>query len=128
MLIRRPDVSAIPLMCVCKSFGIRARKRFSNPGRFALLSAMSRHARLIGRILRRSSDAGIRFDQLCALLRALGFDETIRGSHHLFRHPAVAERINLQQADGKAKAYQVRQVRAILMTYGWDTLRARGKP
>jgi hypothetical protein len=37
-----------------------------------------------------------------------------RGSHHVFRHPDVTERINLQ-ADGRhAKVYQVRQVRRIL--------------
>ena len=93
-----------------------------------LRSDMAWHAKLIKQIVQGQSDANIRFDHLCALLRALGFEERIRGSHHLFRRTGVGERINLQRADGKAKVYQVRQVRAILRKYDWDTLRARGNP
>ncbi len=45
----------------------------------------------------------------------LGFDEHIRGSHHIFRKDEVVERINLQQDGTKAKAYQVKQIRNILL-------------
>lgn len=69
------------------------------------------------RILRGSSDANIAFDDLRRLLLSLGFDERIKGSHHLYRRPDVAERINLQRAGSKAKPYQVRQVREILVKY-----------
>ena len=49
--------------------------------------------------------------------RELGFIERVRGSHHMFRRPGVAERINLQRDNGHAKPYQVRQVRRVILKY-----------
>jgi hypothetical protein len=72
---------------------------------------------LLTRILRGTSDANIHFDDLCQLLRRLGFEVRVRGSHHLFRKPGVEEKINLQRDDSKAKVYQVRQVRAVILKY-----------
>ena len=60
----------------------------------------------------------ISFDNLCQLLRRLGFEERSRGSHHIFRKSGVEEKINLQRDNGKAKAYQVRQVRTIIVKHG----------
>ena len=40
-----------------------------------------------------------------------------RGSHHIFRKEGVEEMITLQSDGSKAKAYQVRQVRNILVRY-----------
>ena len=57
------------------------------------------------------------FDDLCELLRRLGFEERIRGSHHIFRKEGIEEKINLQQDNSKAKPYQVRQVRTVLVKY-----------
>lgn len=68
-------------------------------------------------ILRGVSDANIPFDDLRQLLSRLGFDERIRGSHHIFRKEGIEEKINLQRDDNKAKVYQVRQVRAIISKY-----------
>ena len=73
--------------------------------------------RLLQKILSRSSDANIRFDDLRGLLRNLGFDERIRGSHYIFRKQGVVERLNLQRDDGHAKSYQVRQVRRVILKY-----------
>lgn len=79
---------------------------------------MSRYHQLLETILRGASDANIDFSELCGLLLRLGFEERIRGSHHVFRRTGVEERINLQ-SDGKhAKVYQVRQVRAAILRYG----------
>lgn len=78
---------------------------------------MARRAALLERLLQGTSDANIAFDELCGLLRQLGFTERIRGSHHLFRKAGVVEKINLQRDDGKAKPYQVRQARAIILKY-----------
>jgi hypothetical protein len=33
----------------------------------------------------------------------------VKGSHHIFVHASVPELVNLQEVDGKAKPYQVRQ-------------------
>jgi hypothetical protein len=54
---------------------------------------------------------------LCQLLIRLGFDERIRGSHHIFTKKGVEEILNLQPKQGKAKAYQVKQVREMLLKY-----------
>ena len=78
---------------------------------------MSQYDQLLLRILRGRSDANIRFDELCQLLRHLGFEERIRGSHHIFRKPGITEKINLQRDDSHAKAYQVRQVRNVILKY-----------
>ena len=78
---------------------------------------MSRFTRILQKILRGRSDANIGFGDLCALLQDLGFEERIRGSHHLYRKQGVAEKINLQRDDGHAKPYQVRQVRRVILKY-----------
>jgi len=78
---------------------------------------MGWYDKLLERILRGRSDANIRFDDLCQLLRHLGFAERIRGSHHIFRKQGVEEKVNLQRDDDKAKVYQVRQVRHVILKY-----------
>lgn len=78
---------------------------------------MGKHDRLLEQILRGTSDTNIGFDELRGLLLWLGFEQRIRGSHHLFTKPGVAEKINLQRDDGKAKPYQVRQVRNVIIQY-----------
>jgi len=70
------------------------------------------------RILHGRSDANIDFDELRQLLGWLGFEERIRGSHHVFRRSGVRELINLQREGNKAKVYQVRQVRQAILRYG----------
>ena len=63
------------------------------------------------------SDANLRFDDLRALMRYLGFDERIRGSHHVYRKQGIPEKVNLQRDDGNAKPYQVRQFRRLTLKY-----------
>ena len=69
------------------------------------------------RVLRGSSDANIRFNDLRALLLGLGFAERIKGSHHIYTRVDVAEILNLQPRDSMAKPYQVKQVRKLLVRY-----------
>jgi hypothetical protein len=69
------------------------------------------------RILRGSSDANIRFNDLRTLLLRLGFAERIKGSHHIFTRDDVAEILNLQPLGSLAKPYQVKQVRRVLVQY-----------
>lgn len=78
---------------------------------------MTRHDKLIDRILRGAADADIGFDELCAVLAHLGFTQRVRGSHHVFSKPGVLERINLQCDGAKAKPYQARQVRSVIVKY-----------
>ena len=78
---------------------------------------MGKYDKLIFQILRGLSDANIEFDDLCHLLKHLGFEIRIRGSHHVFRKAGVMEKINLQRQGSKAKSYQVKQVRAIIQKH-----------
>lgn len=79
---------------------------------------MSKYEKLLVQILRGASDANISFDGLCGLLRHLGFDERVRGSHHIFSREGTEEILNLQPLGAKAKAYQVKQVRSVILRYG----------
>lgn len=79
---------------------------------------MGKHAKLLLQILRGGADANVDFVELCGLLKHLEFEERVRGSHHVFQREGVEELINLQRDGSKAKVYQVRQVRAVIMRYG----------
>ena len=76
---------------------------------------MGKREKLYEHILTRRSDANVPFDELCALLARLGFDERIRGDHHIFTIQGVEEILNLQPKNGKAKPYQVKQVRDVIV-------------
>ena len=78
---------------------------------------MSRTRKLLRRIIEGQSDAGIPFDRLCNLLRGLGFEERIRGGHHIFTRADVVEILNLQPQGGLAKRYQIKQVMEVVMRY-----------
>jgi hypothetical protein len=78
---------------------------------------MSQRDKLLIKILLGTSDTNIPFDSLCQLLCTLGFDERVRGSHHIFFKEGIEEILNLQPKQGKAKAYQVKQVRNLILKY-----------
>ena len=78
---------------------------------------MGRWQKLIDQILCGHNDANVSFNDLCSLLERLGFVRRTRGSHQVFRKPGVLELINLQEDGSKAKPYQVRQVRDIIICY-----------
>ncbi len=78
---------------------------------------MGKYEKLLWQILRGSSDRNIAFDDLCQLLENMGFEKRVRGSCHVFRKPGVMEKINLQRDGADAKAYQVRQVRNIILKH-----------
>jgi predicted RNA binding protein YcfA (HicA-like mRNA interferase family) len=71
----------------------------------------------LDRILRGTADANIRFDELCRLLKRLGFAERVRGDHHIFTRDGVEEILNLQPRGALAKAYQVKQVRSVIVQH-----------
>ena len=71
---------------------------------------MGKHAKLHEKILKG-------FKELCGYLKSLGFKERIRGDHHIFSKDGIEEILNLQPKKSKAKAYQVKQVRNLLLKY-----------
>ena len=78
---------------------------------------MGKYQKLIYTILTGQADNRIKFIDLCNLLKRLGFQGRIRGSHHIFRQVGIIEKINLQKDGIHAKPYQVKQVRNVIIKY-----------
>jgi predicted RNA binding protein YcfA (HicA-like mRNA interferase family) len=72
---------------------------------------MGRAEKLFEKLMGGQSDANFSFDELCTLLTKLGYvSHKTKGSHIIFQRGSSF--LNLQPtAGGKAKSYQVRQVR-----------------
>jgi predicted RNA binding protein YcfA (HicA-like mRNA interferase family) len=69
---------------------------------------MSQKDKLLAKIL--SGSKNIQFDEFVILVEAFGFHlARINGSHHIFQHPTIAEQLNLQNKNGQAKSYQIKQ-------------------
>lgn len=62
-------------------------------------------------------DKNIKFADLQKLLEALGFQCRIKGDHFIYWKSGVDEIINIQPDGNKAKPYQVRQLRNIILKY-----------
>ena len=78
---------------------------------------MGKYAKVYEHIITRRSDSNVPFDDLCSLLTRLGFERRVRGDQHIFTMEGVEEIINLQPQKGMGKAYQVKQVRDLLLKY-----------
>jgi predicted RNA binding protein YcfA (HicA-like mRNA interferase family) len=78
---------------------------------------MSKFEKIIEKVLSGSADRNIEFNDLCNLLETLGFDNRIKGSHHIYFKEGITEIINIQSDKQKAKPYQVKQVRELLLKY-----------
>lgn len=76
---------------------------------------MSQIQKLIIKILSGVVDKNISFADLCRILQHFGFDERIRGDHHIYSRSDAEEIINIQPDGAMAKAYQVKQVRNITL-------------
>jgi hypothetical protein len=79
---------------------------------------VTKHDKLLREIVAGRGDRNVGFAELRSLLSSLGFRERIRGDHHIFSRTGVVEILNLQPLPGgKAKGYQVRQVRNVIVRY-----------
>ena len=60
----------------------------------------------------------VSFGDLVNLVEGLGFQlQRKGGSHRLYAHPDVPEMLNLQEARGEAKPYQIRQLLRLIERY-----------
>jgi predicted RNA binding protein YcfA (HicA-like mRNA interferase family) len=60
----------------------------------------------------------VSFAEATRLIGALGFEELrVKGSHHVYGRPDIAEQLNLQDRSGQAKPYQLRQLMALVRQY-----------
>ena len=58
------------------------------------------------------------FDELVNLVEAFGFRRSrIQGSPQIFVHPDIPELLNLQNVNGEAKPYQIRQFLRLVERY-----------
>jgi hypothetical protein len=58
------------------------------------------------------------FDDFTGLVSAFGFVLARRsGSHHIYTRPDIPQLVNLQDVDGQAKPYQVRQFLRLVERY-----------
>jgi predicted RNA binding protein YcfA (HicA-like mRNA interferase family) len=79
---------------------------------------MSKAEKLAARILSGRSDQNFSFDDLCHVIECAGFQmRSGRGSHRIYYKDGVVEILNVQPRGGKAKPYQVKQVRELLLKY-----------
>lgn len=74
--------------------------------------------RLYGRVME-GAVANVHFSDLTRLVESLGYElRRVRGDHHVFKHPGIDKKLNLQpDQSGDAKVYQVRQVADAIRKY-----------
>ena len=73
--------------------------------------------KLITAVLSGARDNNIAFSDLQKLLASLGFQCRVKGDHFIYWQIGIGEIINIQPDGNNAKAYQVRQVRNIILKY-----------
>ncbi|MES2622451.1 MAG: type II toxin-antitoxin system HicA family toxin [Bacteroidota bacterium] len=79
---------------------------------------MSKFEKLLFKLLSGNADKSFSFSDLVKILETYDFAVRIKGSHHIFYKEGVSEIMNLQNGEsGKAKPYQVKQVRELLIKY-----------
>jgi hypothetical protein len=78
---------------------------------------MSQYEKLLAAILCGTRDTNIQFAELRTVLERLGFDCRIRGDHFIYTMDGVDEILNIQPGGNKAKPYQVKQVRELILKY-----------
>ncbi|BAY33313.1 hypothetical protein NIES2107_52090 [Nostoc carneum NIES-2107] len=77
---------------------------------------MSKKRKLLEKVL--SGSKNIQFNELVLLVEAFGFSlSRVNGSHHIFTHPDIAEILNLQNRNGQAVPYQIRQFLILIEEY-----------
>jgi predicted RNA binding protein YcfA (HicA-like mRNA interferase family) len=77
---------------------------------------MTKKQKILQKLL--SGSNNISFAEIVLVVEAFGFQLTrVNGSHHIFLHPGISELVNLQNRNGQAKPYQVRQFLSLVETY-----------
>lgn len=78
---------------------------------------MSQYEKLLLSVLSGTRDKSILFADLQIVLDRLGFQCRIKGDHFIYTRDGVEEIINIQPMGNKAKPYQVKQVRNVILKY-----------
>lgn len=76
---------------------------------------MKKYERLQRLLSRRTN---VRFSEVSKCVEDFGFRlKRISGSHHIFVHPDIPELLNLQNVNGQAKPYQIKQFLKLVETH-----------
>ena len=78
---------------------------------------MSQYEKLLIAVLSGRRDSNIAFSDLQKLLEVLGFSVRIKGDHFIYYQDGIEEMLNIQPDGNKAKPYQIKQVRNIILKY-----------
>lgn len=78
---------------------------------------MSTYEKLLLKIMLGNQDKNITFSELQKILETFGFECRIKGDHFIYTKNEIDEIINIQPIGNKAKPYQVKQVRSIIIKY-----------
>lgn len=78
---------------------------------------MSQSQKILLAILSGTQDSNISFSDLQGVLDRLGFSCRIKGDHFIYTKEGIEEIVNIQPRGNKAKPYQVKQIRQIILKY-----------
>lgn len=78
---------------------------------------MPTNEKIFTEIMCGAKDKNIKFSELQKLLDGLGFQCRIKGDHFIYYKNEVEEIINIQPKGNKAKPYQVKQIRNLILKY-----------
>lgn len=78
---------------------------------------MGQYEKLLLALMSGAKDRNFQFSDLRLILDRLGFDCRVRGDHFIYTRDDIEEIINIQPVGSKAKPYQCKQVRQIILKY-----------
>lgn len=78
---------------------------------------MGQYEKLLLALMSGARDRNFQFSDLRLILDRLGFDCRVRGDHFIYTRDDIEEIINIQPVGSKAKPYQCKQVRQIILKY-----------
>lgn len=78
---------------------------------------MGKDEKLLFQVLCGTRDTNIAFSNSRNILENIGFSCRIKGDHFIYTKEGVDEIINIQSDGNRAKPYQVKQVRNIIIKY-----------
>ena len=78
---------------------------------------MSQYEKLLRAIMSGTQDKNMLFSDLQTVLDRLGFQCRIKGDHFIYTKDGIEEIINIQPVGSKAKPYQVKRVRTVILGY-----------
>lgn len=81
---------------------------------------MATMEKLMQSVMSGTQDRNIKFQDLQKILIVLGFQCRIKGDHFIYWRDGIDEIVNIQPDGNRAKPYQVKQIRNIILKYGLE--------